>query len=287
MRTQNWHEVQDSQITAYLKDMGIIYNHPSPVRRVWGLLGCLIMEKHIWNILFCRKKDEYFKLLDIGCGNGELIHRLADFYPNASFTGIDTNTSSIELASEKQRVNCKFVISDFEKAKFLDKQDIIICSEVIEHVEDLQILLDILAERLDYDGILSISTPSGWMYRTPHLYNCYKILTTPKKFYRLYLKPENNWKEAVRIHPSIHPSKLINMLERRGLKLISRQSSLWWLPEWSMAYAFFKWYEKKAGLHAAQLLFHFINFLEAAMNLLPPLRIFESRFVLMLRKVEK
>src|SRR5579885_607528 len=39
-------------------------------------------------------------VLDVGCGTGEMIERLAAKYPKASFTGIDLVESHLELAGE-------------------------------------------------------------------------------------------------------------------------------------------------------------------------------------------
>ena len=38
------------------------------------------------------------KVLDVGCGRGMIVSRLAELYPNSNFTGLDLSQEAIELA---------------------------------------------------------------------------------------------------------------------------------------------------------------------------------------------
>ena len=41
------------------------------------------------------------RILDVGCGTGEVISRLARLFPKASFTGVDLEESHLERARAK------------------------------------------------------------------------------------------------------------------------------------------------------------------------------------------
>jgi 2-polyprenyl-3-methyl-5-hydroxy-6-metoxy-1,4-benzoquinol methylase len=168
------------------------------VRRIWGLTDDFIADKHLLNIHAVKRRDDDFRLLDLGCGTGDLIARLAPQFPRAEFVGLDSNGPSIARALSRCTLRSTFNCSTFENVRGIF--DIVVCSEVIEHVSESDQLLDALRDHVAFGGHLSISTPSGWMFRTPRLYNVYKFLQSPRRFVRLYLRPEEHWQEAVTIH---------------------------------------------------------------------------------------
>lgn len=279
-----WLEAQDAHVTASLDAVEQAFNHSSAVRRLWAATDSFIEEKHILNVMAVRRSQDSFRVLDVGCGTGSLLESLARRFPNAEFVGIDPNVASIEAARRREIRRCRFENGGFDSVNALGQFDFVVCSEVFEHVLEKDRLLDVLMGALFPGGYLSFSTPSGWMYRTPRLYNAYKLLSSPRKFWRLYLRPEHHWPEALAIHPAILPAKMRRMLESRGLSVVGRQSSLWWLPEHGLCYRIARIFENGSNTSAALALYHFITFLEGLMNVFPPFRCFESRFVLLGRK---
>lgn len=277
-----WHQTQDAQIDEALEARREVFAHPSPVRRIWGLTDGLIAEKHVLNVVALMGSQQSFRLLDLGCGTGDLVARLAEQFPAAEFVGIDSNARSIAVAAARGLSRCTFVCAPFGAAQ--GPFDIVVCSEVFEHVLETDELLNTLRDLVTSGGHLSISTPSGWMYRTPRAYNVYKLLQDPSRFVRLYLRPERNWAEAVTIHPAILPSRLRRLLEGRGFSLVLRQSALWWFQEPGAAYSTFRAWGRHQPARAATAFFHWIQLLEGAMNVFPPLRYFESRAILLMRK---
>lgn len=72
------------------------------------------------------------KVLDVGCGRGMIVSRLAELYPNSNFTGLDLSQEAIEfarnLASQKGLQNTQFKVadlSDFHKTTQQDAFDFI------------------------------------------------------------------------------------------------------------------------------------------------------------------
>ena len=73
------------------------------------------------------------KVLDIGCGHGELAYELAN---KANLVvGIDIDPNSISMAKSKfQKHNIKYIVGDATKYQFQEKFDYIILSNVLEHL---------------------------------------------------------------------------------------------------------------------------------------------------------
>ena len=59
------------------------------------------------------------QMLDVGCGSGRIINRLAELYPRSRFTGIDLSSEAIlsawEEAAEKKLRNVEFIVSDLSR----------------------------------------------------------------------------------------------------------------------------------------------------------------------------
>jgi ubiquinone/menaquinone biosynthesis C-methylase UbiE len=58
-------------------------------------------------------------MLDVGCGRGRIINRLAELYPKSRFTGIDLSSEAIlsawEEAAEKKLRNVEFIVADLSR----------------------------------------------------------------------------------------------------------------------------------------------------------------------------
>ncbi len=75
------------------------------------------------------------KVLDIGCGNGALSYDIA--LKAKSVTGIDIEEKSIKKAKSKySRSNAKYITGDATKDLSGEKFDVIILSNVLEHIEN-------------------------------------------------------------------------------------------------------------------------------------------------------
>lgn len=74
-------------------------------------------------------------ILDIGCGNGFLTYDVAK--KARSVTAIDLNEDNIEFAKKNfNRDNIKYICGDATKLNFGEKSDVIILSNLLEHLEN-------------------------------------------------------------------------------------------------------------------------------------------------------
>jgi len=272
-----WDQTQDRQITENLDVLAAVMNHPSAVRRAWALADDLIFQKHFLNIATEFRRDDAFSLVDIGCGRGELLHLIAGHFPRARLTGIDSNAPSLAEA-ERLVPSATFRRQSF--AAISERHDAAMCCEVFEHVEDFEGLIDTLFSAVRPGGLISFSTPSGWMYRTPRPGNLYHALRHWEFFNAVRLHPERNWLRALPYHPGILPARAIALFERRGGRIVSRRSALWFMEERSIAY----WIcNRLGGFSGAAKVDAWVRLLDALMEIAPPFRIFEKRFILAVR----
>jgi len=99
-----------------------------------------------------------FSLLDIGCGGGLLCEPFARL--GAKVTGIDASKANIEVAkihAKKTNLSINYINKMPEELK--NKQfDIILCMEVIEHVDNVKLFVKSCAKLLKKNGIIFFST---------------------------------------------------------------------------------------------------------------------------------
>jgi SAM-dependent methyltransferase len=72
-------------------------------------------------------------IADVGCGIGSLISELRIKYPNVLLQGFDISNTAIEIATEREQ-HAGFLFLDIEKEPSLLAYDLVICSEVLEHI---------------------------------------------------------------------------------------------------------------------------------------------------------
>ncbi len=101
--------------------------------------------------------DEYSKALEIGCGAGAFIGALD---PSTERWGVEQNSAAAKSAATRAD---KVLIGSFESVKkeLPDNYfDLIICNDVIEHIEHHELFLEDLKNKLSNHGSLVVSIPN-------------------------------------------------------------------------------------------------------------------------------
>ncbi len=99
--------------------------------------------------------------LDIGCASGYMVSKIASFYPDAKYYGIDVYDKAIEYA-RKTYPDIKFKIASANKLPFKKNTfELILFYETIEHVEDPEGCLREIKRVLKKNGTLILSMDSG------------------------------------------------------------------------------------------------------------------------------
>ena len=101
------------------------------------------------------------RVLDIGCGNGNLLNYIAKRNKRDLLFGIDIGKEIIDRANKNKFCNReKFILGDGKKLDFEDGFfDEVYCYEVLEHVENLDEVLSEIKRVLKKDGKLKITVP--------------------------------------------------------------------------------------------------------------------------------
>lgn len=94
-------------------------------------------------------------IVDIGCGSGKLLSELA---PEWKKTGIEFDPNAVSAARQK---GLAISHGTFEVInEFKDEFDVIVCSHVLEHVHNPQLLLDLSVNALKQNGELWLQWPN-------------------------------------------------------------------------------------------------------------------------------
>lgn len=101
------------------------------------------------------------RVLDVGCGNGVISRHLGQF--GYEVLGIDISEKTIEMARSRNRLpNVRFEAISAEQLTAQGLQyDAVICSEVLEHLDQPGLLLNTIYQSLKDTGLLIVTVPNG------------------------------------------------------------------------------------------------------------------------------
>ncbi|MGQ9662517.1 MAG: class I SAM-dependent methyltransferase [Kiritimatiellia bacterium] len=147
---------------------------------------------------------DFESVLDVGCGQGALLVELEKRFPQVKLYGVDLSSRAIELAASRVPRG-EFRVLDLEHDRLQGTFDLVICSEVLEHIQD------------DVTAIQRVSEVTGK----------YLVVTTVQG----RMRPSEAFVGHVRNYDR---SELIQKLSQAGLSLI-RQIE-WGFPFYSPLY---------------------------------------------------
>jgi SAM-dependent methyltransferase len=129
---------------------------------LWGYLKRLRFVQDVIAESFSDRPAGSFRVLDVGCGNGsELALPLAQL--GFQVTGIDIHAPSIEHARQmgEDLPNLSYVCGRVEELKS-PTYDVVILSEVLEHLIEPRLLLLAAIEHLNKNGVIIVTVPNGY-----------------------------------------------------------------------------------------------------------------------------
>ncbi len=104
-----------------------------------------------------RRRPPPWRVLEVGCGTGWLSAALSRY---GSVAAVDLSEAAVTLARDRYP-GIGFEARDVLDAPLEPVHDLVVASEVIEHVEDQDRFVDVLAESTAPGGHLVLTTPNG------------------------------------------------------------------------------------------------------------------------------
>jgi len=99
-------------------------------------------------------------VLDVGCGNGSLSLPIASL--GCQVMGVDVDPGSVEHARQVNSFpNARFELVDGDRLHLGEQFDLVVCSEVLEHLHDPMPLIRAIADVMEPDGLAIITVPNG------------------------------------------------------------------------------------------------------------------------------
>jgi 2-polyprenyl-3-methyl-5-hydroxy-6-metoxy-1,4-benzoquinol methylase len=141
----------------------------------WNHIKCAV-EKFTGN-----RKSE-IQILDFGCGRGWLSQRLSTF---GNVTGVDLSDEAIHKAKQNfPDINfiCIDAAADLHQSLGNKKFDLVVSSEVIEHVKKQQEYVDNMVSLLSDRGKIIMTTPNG-QWKEHHFFKERKTWAQPFEFW--------------------------------------------------------------------------------------------------------
>lgn len=134
-----------------------------------------------------KKLLENMRVLEIGCGDGGNLVPFAE--RGCDVLGVDMSPSRIEVAKEcfaELGLKGDFLASDIFKVKELEYQfDLILCHDVLEHIDDKQTFIANLKKYVKPGGVVFMSFPAWQMPFGGHQQICHGKWLSHMPFYHI------------------------------------------------------------------------------------------------------
>ena len=129
------------------------------------IVGLRIRARNIFSLI---PADRHYKrLLDAGSGTGVISFKMGRRFPEANVLGVDLNEDAVRIgnyiSNKIKSTNVKFRKSAIEDLDEKDQFDLIVCVDILEHIENDLKAIKVLFRLIRAGGILLLHIPS--LYR--------------------------------------------------------------------------------------------------------------------------
>jgi hypothetical protein len=102
-----------------------------------------------------KRKEVYDSIVDVGCNDLYLLHLLSEY--GKTLTGIDPILRDAEIVKNSDNIT---VVGDFYENTALDENpDMILCKDMLEHVEDPRVVLETMVSKSTADADFFVQVP--------------------------------------------------------------------------------------------------------------------------------
>jgi SAM-dependent methyltransferase len=143
------------------------YQHDANLAE-WRRLGALDKCRNIVRIC---SRFEHNSVLEIGCGDGAILERLASLGFGSEFTGLEISPSGVRKVQEKNIPGTQVQLFDGYEVPFAEKHfDLAILSHVLEHVEYPRKLIH-EAARVAKNVFVEVPLEDNWKLSTDFVFD--------------------------------------------------------------------------------------------------------------------
>lgn len=109
-------------------------------------------------------------VLDVGCGRG--VVSLGFAHHSKHVLGIDLDENNLQFARDEAErsglTNVRFDVMSAYDLRPVERYDVVILSDVLEHVPDPRLLLERCIPMIAPGGVMYLNTPNKWFPIEPH-----------------------------------------------------------------------------------------------------------------------
>lgn len=153
-------------------------------------------------------RDRKLRLLDLGCGPGELLSELGEHSPQLELTGVDYSPRMLQVSQQRNGKAKHILLDAADLDKLESRYDIIVCTHSLPYYKDPKDVFRKLSKLLTENGRLIVGFASGNSLYDKAVLSCVK-LTTGRAHY-----PSN--REFVDLVKDYFQVRKLNLIKKRA-----------------------------------------------------------------------
>ncbi len=117
------------------------------------------------HVLQLAARCRFESVLDVGCGNAELLQAVDQAFAARRLMGVDLSSTVVEQ-NRRAVPQVEFAVCNVAAEALPGAFDLVICSEVIEHLDDPKDAIRNLADATSVGGHVIVTCPMGTLHAT-------------------------------------------------------------------------------------------------------------------------
>ncbi|RPJ24481.1 MAG: methyltransferase domain-containing protein [Chloroflexi bacterium] len=123
-----------------------------------------------FDLLALVEKRPNLKVVDLGCGTGELTRQLADSLPDSTVTGLDSSAQMLDAARAAASAGPNLHFEQGDQSQLTGEWDLIFSNAALQWSENHAALIPHLYRRLAPGGQLAVQVPSNHNHISHQIY---------------------------------------------------------------------------------------------------------------------